>query len=185
MGDREFSRKPVDSIEVTVRLVIVLLLQLIGVELFIVESAGVGGALLQDGRCSLNKSRSSGLVSGDLGSLEGFAAFLRAGQLFRRPGSGEGLAGVGALLDAARGHVDAFVLVNLDDVDALREAGKVLDELAGTFGERGTHDGASRGLLRKLGETWEARRGRGAQGAERGCLGAAQEGARRGEFRKR
>lgn len=185
MGDREFSRKPVDSIEVTVRLVIVLLLQLIGVELFIVESAGVGGALLQDGRCSLNKSRSSGLVSGDLGSLEGFAAFLRAGQLFRRPGSGEGLAGVGALLDAARGHVDAFVLVNLDDVDALREAGKVLDELAGTFGERGTHDGASRGLLRKLGETWEARRGRGAQGAERGSLGAAQEGARRGEFRKR
>lgn len=177
MGDREFSRKPVDSIEVTVRLVIVLLLQLIGVELFIVESAGVGGALLQDGRCSLNESRSRGLVSGGLGSLEGVAAFLRAGQLFRRPGSGEGLASVGALLDVARGHVDALVLVNLDDVDALREAGKVLNELAGTFGERGTHDGAFRGLLCKLGETWEARRGRGAESPERGSLCAAQEGA--------
>jgi hypothetical protein len=159
MGDREFGREPVDGVEVTVRLVVVLLLQFIGVELLIVEFAGVGGALLQVGRCPWSECKSSGLVSGSLDGLEGIAAFLRRGQLFRRLGGGKGLASVGTLLDAARGHVDAFVLVNLDDVDALREAGEALDELAGAFGEGGAHNRAFCGLLRELGETWEARRG--------------------------
>jgi hypothetical protein len=185
MGDGEFGREPVDVVEITVRLVVVLLLQLIGVEPFVVESAGVSGALLLIGGHPLKESGCGGLVSGGLGSLEGVAAFLRGGQLFRHPGGGKGLASVGTFFDAARSHVDAFVLVDLDDVDALREAGKALDELAGTFGESGTHHGAFCGLLRELGETWEAVGGGGAQGPERGRFCAAQEGARCSEFRKR
>jgi len=187
MGDRKFVRKPVDVVEVTVRLVVVLLLQLIGAELFVVEFAGVGvgGALLQVGRRALSESGSGGLVSGSLGSLDIVAAFLRGGQLFGLSGSVKGLASVGTLLDASRGHVDTLVLVDLDNVDALRETGKVLNELARTFGESCAHDGAFRGLLRELGEKRETRGGRGAQSPERGRFGTTQVGARGGEFRKR
>lgn len=186
MGDGEFVRKPVDVVEVTVRLVVVLLLQLIGVELFIVKFAGMGvsGALLQVGCRPLSETGSDGLVSlsGSLGSLDIVAAFLRGGQLFGSSGSVKGLASVGTLLDASRGHVDTLVLVDLDNVDALGETGKVLNELARTFGESGTHDGAFRGLLRELGEKRETRGGRGAQSPERGSFGTTQVGARGGEF---
>ena len=183
MGDRELVCEPVDVVEVTVRLVIVLLLQLIGIEPFVVELAGVGGALLQvGGRRPLSESGSSGLVSGGLGSLDVVAAFLRGGQLFRRSGSLKGLARVGTLLDASHGHVDTLVLVDLDNVDALRETGKVLNELARTFSESSAHDGAFRGLLRELGEKWETRGGRGAQSPERSSFRTTQVGARGGEF---
>lgn len=182
MGDGEFVGKPVDVVEITVRLVVELLLQLIGVELFVVECAGVGGALLQVGRC---ESGSGGLVSGSLSGLDVVAAFLRGGQLFGLSGGVKGLAGVGTLLDASRGHVDTLVLVDLDNVDALRETGKVLNELARTLGESGAHDGAFRGLFRELGEKGETRGGRGAQSPERGRFGTTQVGARGGEFRKR
>jgi hypothetical protein len=103
---------------------------------------------------------------GGLGSFEGLAAFLRGSQFLCHSGSGKGLTSMGALLDAARGHIDALVLVDLDHIDALRKTSKVLDELSGTFGEGGAHDRAFCSLFGKLGEAGEARRGRGAQGAE-------------------
>jgi hypothetical protein len=53
--DRELVCKPVYSVEVTIGLVVVLLLQLIGIKLFIVETTGVGRALLQVGRSSLKR----------------------------------------------------------------------------------------------------------------------------------
>src|SRR6266852_330329 len=125
---------------------------------------------------------SSGCV---LGSFEGITAFLRGSQFLCHSGSGKGLTGMGALLDGARGHVDALVLVHLDYVDALRKASKVLDELSGTFGEGGAHDRAFCSLFGEHGEAGEARRGRGAQSAERGGLRTTQEGARRGKLCKR
>ena len=186
MGDRELVRKPVDGVEVTVRLVVVLLLQLIGTELLVVEFARVGGALLQaGGRRPLSESGSGGVVSGILGSLDVVAAFLRGGQLFCPSGGLKGLARVGTLLDASHGDVDTLVLVDLDNVDALCETGKVLNELARTFGESGTHDGTFRGLLRELGEKWETRGGRGAQSPERGSFRTTQVGARGCDFCKR
>ena len=182
MSYREFVCKPVDVVEVTVRLVVVLLLQLIGIKLFVVEFARVGGALLQVGRGPLSESGNGGLVSGGLGSLDIVAAFLRGGQLFRLSGSFKGHASVGTPLDVSRGHVDTLVLVDLDNVDALRDTGKVLNELPRTFGESSAHDGAFRGLFRELGEKRETRRGRGAQSPERGSFRTTQVGAGGGEF---
>jgi hypothetical protein len=181
MGNGKFCRKPIDGVEVTVRFVVVLLLQLVRVELVIIKSIGVGRALLRNLRRALRRF-SSGR---GLGGFEGIAAFLRGGQFFCHSGSGKGLTSMGAFLDAARGHVDALVPVNLDDVNAVRNASKVLDLLSGTFGEGGAHDRAFGGLFGKLSEAGEAWRGRGAQSAERGGLRTTQEGARRGELCKR
>ncbi len=134
----------------------------------------------------LRRFSSGGLVSGGgLGSFEGLVAFLCGSQLFCHLGSGKGLASVRAFLDTARGNVDALGLVDLDYVDTLRETSKVLDELSGTFGKGGAHNRAFCSLFGKFGEAGEARRGRGAQSAERGRLRTTQEGARRGELCKR
>lgn len=144
----------------------------------------MGRALLRSMRSTLRRFGGSG-SGGGLGGFEGIIAFLRCSQFFCHPGSGKGLTSMGALLDAARGHIDALGLVDLDYVDALRKAGKVLDVLSGTFGKGGAHDRAFCSLFGKLGEAGEVRRGRGAQSAERGGLGTTQEGAIRGEFCKR
>lgn len=182
--DRELVCKPVYSVEVTIGLVVVLFLQLVGIKLFIVEITSVGRATLQVSRRSLSRLGGGDRV-GRLGGFKGLTAFLRGRQFFRRPGSGECLAGVRTLLNAARSYVDAFVLVNLDDVDALGEAGKALDELSRAFGKSRTHNGAFCSLFSEPGKTGETRGGRGAQSAQRGGFGAAQEGAGRGEFCER
>ncbi len=182
--DREFVCKPVYSVEVTIGLVVVLLLQLSGIKLFIVKTAGMGRAMLQVSRSGLKRFRGRDWVKG-LGSFKGIVAFLRGRKLFRRPGSGEGLAGMRTLLNAARRYVDALVLVNLDYVGALREASKALDELSRPFGKSCTHDGAFCSLFREPGKTRKTRGGRSAQCAKRGGFGTSQEGARRGEFCER
>lgn len=113
----------------------------------------MGGALLRSVRSTLRRFCSDR----GLGSFEGIAAFLRGSQLLCHSGSSKGLTSMGALLDAARGHVDAVVLVDLEYVDALRKASKVLDELSGTFSEGGAHDRAFCSLFGKLCEAGEAR----------------------------
>ena len=155
--DRKLVCKPVYSVEVTIGLVVVLFLQLIGIELFIVETTSVGRALLlQVSRSGLSRFGGGDWV-GWGGGFKGVTAFLRGRELFRRSSSGEGLAGMRTHLNAARSDVDAFVLVNLDDVDALGEAGKALDELTRAFCKSCTHNGAFCSLFREPGKTGETR----------------------------
>ena len=184
MRDREFGRQPIDSVEITVRLVIVLFLQFVGVKLFVIKPAGVNRALLHvAARSCLKRLRSSGLMStGSLGSFEGVAAFLRGRQLLCHPGSGKSLASMRALRDVTRGDIDAFVLVDFDYVDTLSEASKTLNELSRTFGESGTHHRAFGSLLGELGEARELRGGGGAQCTNGGSLGTSQERANGSEF---
>lgn len=174
MGDWEFCGEAIDVVEVTVRAVVVLLLQLSGVELLVVEpssetsdrsrSLGNGRSrLCRSGRMEgatggFGRGRSGGRrrTAASLCSLSSIGELLGLGELLGHLRCGESLAGMGAHRDVVGVDDDALLLVELVDVDVTGDASVARDHLASALGESGAHDGAFRGLLGELSEGGEA-----------------------------
>ena len=167
MGNRELGSETVDIVEVTVRLVLVLLVELVDIEALVVEPGVCFG--LSRGRDLAGVCRCGGLVEraagsgglrGDILGLGGMDFLLRSGgEIVCHASGGSGGRGMGTHLDGCTGgREDALVLVNLLYVRICGDASVASHNFLGANVESGTHDGTFRSALGEGGKRRKARR---------------------------
>lgn len=151
VSDGELCGKTVDVVEVAVRSVLMLLLQLCGVELLVVKAPERSG-LLCLGRGRMEGATSRNFRSRRLSSSFGFLRLLRLCQVFCHPGGGKRLGCVRALLDIGTGggRENTLVMMEVIDLCVTCNAGIASYKLSGANLESGTHNRALCSALREL-----------------------------------